>query len=185
LVESDEGRNRNGTADNRASVSAIAMKVGDIVKTCNLQTVEYNDRRGKIMQQLNEIGRYEVTLLLEDSETIDVLLKPKNLVKLPGEEHYGIWGCSDCGGECTCKIEGFHYSDCFHFMNTMRGKGPGCHGLGKCVWIGCCFDDIKDGPCEALDRNWRSIPIYKYPEREWVTLPDGNKTLQPKAWPYF
>lgn len=78
MIESDEGINQSGTFDNIASVSAIAMKVGDIVKTCNLQTVEYNDRRGKIMQQLNEKGRYKVTLLLEDSETIDVLLTPKN-----------------------------------------------------------------------------------------------------------
>ena len=77
-MESDEGRNQNGIANNRSSVSKIAIKVGDIVKTRNLQTAVYNDRRGKIMQQLNQKGRCKVTLLLEDSETIDVLLTPKN-----------------------------------------------------------------------------------------------------------
>jgi hypothetical protein len=185
LIESDEGRNQNGTADNRASVSAIAMKVGDIVKTCNLQTVEYNDRRGKIIQMLNENGRYGVKLLLEDSKTKDVLLTPQNLVKLPGENHYGFWGCSDCGGQCDCLIDGSHSSECNHYMNTLRRKGPLCDGAGKCIWLRCCLSESLQGPCKVLDRNCRHMSTYKYPEREWTTLPDGSKTLQPKSWPYF
>jgi hypothetical protein len=161
------------------------MKVGDIVKTRDLQTVEYNGRRGKIIQKLNENGRYGVKLLLEGSKTKDVLLTPKNLLKLPGENHSGFWGCSDCGGQCDCLIEGYHSSECNHYMNTLRRKGPLCNGEGKCIWLRCCLSDSLQGPCQALDRDRGLIPTYKYPEREWVTSPDGSKTLQPKKWPYL
>ena len=162
----------------------ISMEVGDIVRTCNLQTLVYNGKRGKIVQKLNENGRYGVQLLLEGRNLKSILVIPQNLVKLPGEEHFGFWGCSDCGTQCNCGEVGFHSGECHHLMNTLRRKGPLCNGRGKCFWVKCCQSEDIDGPCKALDRQVASIPTYKYPEREWVTLPDGSKTLQPKKWPY-
>ena len=171
------------------------MELDDIVQTCNLKTVKFNGLRGKIIQDVNENGRYGVRLLLETGETKEILVIPQNLVKQPDEDHYGFWGCSDCGGSCDCESVnskprscewGFHHSqECSHYMNTLRRKGPMCNGSGHCCWIGCCTCVCIDGPCKALDRSVRSIPRYKYPEREWVTSPDGSKTLREKAWPYF
>eukprot|EP00981_Chlorochromonas_danica_P008509 scaffold2205_cov183-Ochromonas_danica.AAC.34 len=161
------------------------MKLGVIVKVVNLQTQAYNERRGKIISAKNDNGRIGVEVLLENHKTKSILIKPENVALLPQEHHFGYWGCSDCGGECTCRQSEFHHPDCHHHMNTLRRKGPDCDGFGKCKWMLCCLSEDMEGPCLALDRETRQISTLKYPEKEWVTLPDGRKALQPKKWPYL
>lgn len=163
------------------------MELGDIVNIRNLNTVAYNGLRAKIIQGLNENGRYGLTVQVDETHTKSILVLPQNLIKVPDEDHCGFWGCSGCGAQCNCNREttGFHSDECHHYMNSMRRKGPLCNGSSKCFWVNCCNSYKINGSCKALDRGVRIIPTYNYPEREWVTAPDGTKTLQPKAWPYL
>jgi hypothetical protein len=169
--------------------------VGELVKTVNLQRTDYNDKRGKIIKDKNENGRWGVTIMLNevagDSEEKDILVKTQNLTKIEDEEdHFGHWGCPDCGAQCTCDKDADvaprpHAPDCHHYMNTLRKKGPDCPGTAKCKWMLCCLSEDMEGPCLALNRSVTQIPTYRYPEKEWVKGPDGNQRLQPKKWPYM
>ncbi len=75
----------------------------------------------------------------------------KHTCKKPMNRHLGYWGCINCSGQCDCFQSNGHSSECHHYWNTMRKKGPDCLGLGKCAWIGCCLNENIISSCSALN----------------------------------
>jgi hypothetical protein len=165
----------------------VLLEEGVIIRTVNLQTAIYNNLRGKIIGRLNENGRYPVTLLLSDShQEKNFLFKPENLVPIEEvEEHFGFWGCSECGAQCTCyqtASEIGHAHDCNHYMNTLRRKGPDCPGFTNCVWMECCFRKEYHSICQALHRYVRRLPMqYRYPEKTHSTTSSNPQPPPPPA----
>jgi hypothetical protein len=146
------------------SSQVTKFRVGDIVNTVNLHKSDYNNKRGQILKVVEpRTGRYAVKLMLKETASgateKDVLIKEENLEKAT-DDHYGFWGCPECGQGCNCKVPGEHKEECVDYQSTEKAFkfGSKCPGTARCVWIGCCLSDTLEGPCKALNRQTVTIP---------------------------